>query len=336
MERLKELGVRRWWRFVDDIFATVESKEQAERVLLFIDKLHPNIHFTIEHEQKNRLPFLDTSVIRRKTGYITTLYRKKTFTGVHLNWSSLTARRYKIGLIRNSVNRIWRIVKDEKERQAEIERLKVILARNDYPPDVVDTTISLFIEQKARQANPSKPEKETTRFLKLPYVGRKCEDFAFRLKQLVNEHFPQVEFNVAFQAPMTIGKMFPFKDKIKNVMEQSLVVYSFTCKCGAEYIGKTDRILHYRVKEHARPGSKSALRQHLDKSKAKKWREQHKVDFEAVEIIDSADNDRKLRIKELLHILSRNPEINKQLGSQSEYEIKTLIIQAYPQFRSNK
>jgi retron-type reverse transcriptase len=41
MERLKELGIRRWWRFVDDIFATVESKEQAERVLVFIDVLHP-------------------------------------------------------------------------------------------------------------------------------------------------------------------------------------------------------------------------------------------------------------------------------------------------------
>jgi hypothetical protein len=51
---------------------------------------------------------------------------------------------------------------------------------------------------------------------------------------------------------MTIGQMFSFKDKIKNVMEQSLVVCKYTCKCGAEYIGKTERILHYRVKEQAR------------------------------------------------------------------------------------
>jgi hypothetical protein len=184
---------------------------------------------------------LDTAVIRRQTGYTTTLYRKKTFTGVHLKWSKLTARRYKIGLIRNAVNRIWRIVKDESERKLEIDRLKVILGRNDYPPDIVDTTISLFLEQRSRQQNPT-TEKETRRFLKLPYVSRKCEDFAFRLKALVNEHFPKVEFNVAFQAAKTNGKMFPFMDKIKNVMEQSKVVYSFTCKCGAEYIGKTERI----------------------------------------------------------------------------------------------
>jgi predicted GIY-YIG superfamily endonuclease len=79
--------------------------------------------------------------------------------------------------------------------------------------------------------------------------------------------------------------MFPFKDKIKKVMEQSMVVYSFTCKCGAEYIGKTERILHFRVQEHAKPDSASAIRKHLDKSTAKKWREQHQVNFEAMEII---------------------------------------------------
>ena len=36
-------------------------------------------------------------------------------------------------------------------------------------------------------------------------------------------------------------------------------------------------------------------------------------------------------MKELLHILIEQPELNKQLNSQSDYEIKTLIFQAYLQ-----
>jgi hypothetical protein len=36
-------------------------------------------------------------------------------------------------------------------------------------------------------------------------------------------------------------------------------------------------------------------------------------------------------MKELLDILKEQPELNKQLNSQSDYEINTLIIQAYPQ-----
>ena len=55
---------------------------------------------------------------------------------------------------------------------------------------------------------------------------------------------------------------------------------------------------------------------------------------ENIQVIDRASSNFKLRIKELLHILKEQPELNKQLNSQSDYEIKTcLSIQAYPQHR---
>jgi hypothetical protein len=57
------------------------------------------------------------------------------------------------------------------------------------------------------------------------------------------------------------------------------------------------------------------------------------MDHENIEIIDMASTDFKLRIRELLHILKRKPELNKQLNSQSNYDIKALIIGAYPQFQ---
>jgi len=55
--------------------------------------------------------------------------------------------------------------------------------------------------------------------------------------------------------------------------------------------------------------------------------------YENIKVIDRASNDFKLRMKELLHILKTKPELNKQLSSQSAYEIKTLIITAYEQHR---
>jgi len=44
-----------------------------------------------------------------------------------------------------------------------------------------------------------------------------------------------------------------------------------------------------------------------------------------IQVIDRASSNFKLRMKE-------QPELNKQLNSQSDYEIKTLIIQAYVSF----
>jgi hypothetical protein len=81
-----------------------------------------------------------------------------------------------------------------------------------------------------------KPEK---RFIVLPFAHRNADDFGIRLKKLVKVNYPQVDFNVAFRAPKTIGELFPFKDNVKNT--ESLVVYKIKCnECGAENIGKTE------------------------------------------------------------------------------------------------
>ena len=50
MSRLNELGVKHWWRYVDDIFASVSNKEEANTILEYINQQHPNIKFTVEHE----------------------------------------------------------------------------------------------------------------------------------------------------------------------------------------------------------------------------------------------------------------------------------------------
>lgn len=339
MDKLNELGIVQWWRYVDDVFATMESAKESNTILEYLNAQHPNIRFTIEHETKDKIPFLDTSVVRRNDRYNTTIYRKKTFTGVYLNWNSLTARRYKIGLIGCLAERIWRIVSDKEERLDEIGKLKTILQRNDYPEEVIDQTINKFIEKKlkddSRQAEQCaiitrKEEKTHKRFLVLPYVGKKCEDFAYRLKHFVESYYPQVDFNVAFQAPMSIGKMFPFKDNIRNVEERSMVVYRLKCKaCEADYIGKTERLLHYRINEHVRVGSSSACRQHMDENPG------HLIDTEMTEILDTADTFIKLSVKELLHIHNRKPKLNVQSGPNSDYEIKTLLVKVYPQFKKN-
>ena len=55
------------------------------------------------------------------------------------------------------------------------------------------------------------------RFIVLPYVSNKAENLVKRLKELVNNNFENLEFNVAFKAPSEIGQLFPFKDNIKKV-----------------------------------------------------------------------------------------------------------------------
>ena len=73
----------------------------------------------MELENGDSMPFLDVRVIRRVNKYETTVYHKKTFTGVYLNWTSLTSRKYKVGLIKCLLNRIWKICSTDNDRAAE-------------------------------------------------------------------------------------------------------------------------------------------------------------------------------------------------------------------------
>ena len=113
---------------------------------------------------------------------------------------------------------------------------------------------------------------------------------------------------------MTLGKLFPFKDNVKNLKKKSMVVYSLKCNtCNDEYIGKTKRILSQTVYEHEKQNY-SECRQHLTANPS------HKIGFENLKILaenDTAENDFQVQIKELLHILKWKPILNKQLGSQN-------------------
>jgi hypothetical protein len=126
--------------------------------------------------------------------------------------------------------------------------------------------------------------------------------------------------------------LFPFKDQIKEKTSQSLVVYKINCKtCSVDYIGKTERILVHMLKEHQKKKqttNKSACYELIEENPTSE------MDYENSQVIDRASSNFKLRMKELFHILKEQPELNKQLNSQSDYEIKTLIIQAYPQHRN--
>ncbi|CAF1128018.1 unnamed protein product, partial [Brachionus calyciflorus] len=118
---------------------------------ILIKQTHPNIKFTIEHECNKTLPFLDTLVNRSLGKFTTTIYHKKTFTGVYLNWTSLTARKYKIGLLSCLLNRIEAICSEENDIISEEQKLKTIFLKNQYPQDIIEEEFKRFENKKPKQ-----------------------------------------------------------------------------------------------------------------------------------------------------------------------------------------
>jgi len=96
-------------RYVDDTFCVFATEQDALLFFDFINTRHSNIRFTMEKEVDHKLPFLDVFIHNHSPGPTTTVFRKKTFTGLLTNYFSFTALSYKIGLVRTLIDRTFKI-----------------------------------------------------------------------------------------------------------------------------------------------------------------------------------------------------------------------------------
>ena len=71
-------------RYVDDCCVLDRSEKIMEEFFCFVNVLnnaHDSINFTIEKENNDELAFLDVKVKQKENRFLTSVYRKKTFTG---------------------------------------------------------------------------------------------------------------------------------------------------------------------------------------------------------------------------------------------------------------
>ena len=140
MSELEALGVKCWLRYVDDTFVIIKNKANAEIILDFLNRQHNTIKFTMEKQLKNEINFLDIKIKRDdlNSTFITSTYRKPTFTGVMLNWNSLTSIRYKTGLIKCLLDRSNKICSKDEQKVDEMQQLRDLLLKNNYPNKIIE------------------------------------------------------------------------------------------------------------------------------------------------------------------------------------------------------
>ena len=116
-----------------------------------------------------------------------------------------------------------------------------------------------------------------------------------KIKKLVGDCFPQVDFRLMFKSHSFIGKNFSFKDKVTQDM-RSKIVYRIDCDtCKKFYIGKTKRHYITRKNEHMTSNNSSVFK-HIVENPS------HVIDWDNMKILDAAKDNWRLLLKEMLHI----------------------------------
>ena len=140
-----------------------------------------------------------------------------------------------------------------------MDRLKSCLLKNGYPKIVVEGTIAGVIDKQGISKAPVIDVPKLKVFMKLPYIGPESLKLKKQILTLFRNTFNSAELSIVFKAGSTIGQMFPFKDRVPQLM-RSFVIYKITCDaCGASYIGKTTQLLNARLTRELSGRENSAL-----------------------------------------------------------------------------
>ena len=308
-------------RYVDDTFLLFRDKYQADSFLEYANGLHSNIRFTIEYENDNRLPFLDILITRADDHFNTTIFRKKTFTGLGTNFYSHTYFNFKLNALSTLLHRAYTITSDWDKFHQEILYLRKYFTMNCYPSKLFYKHLRKFLN------NIFSPKFEIPTVPKLPLYASvpliNNKNFYEELQKAVHKYLPAVNLKLIPINPLTIGSFFVSKERLRPLMTSG-IVYLFDCpRCSlGKYVGCTRRLLKVRIDSHCgisyRTGQKlsnpehSSIRDHVKKCK-------HNIKYEDFKIIGRASNDHQLVILESLLIKQVVPQLNTQNSSTPLY-----------------
>ena len=135
-------------RYVDDTFLIFKHPSHVGLFFDYLNLQHKSIKFTMELESNNSLSFLDCNVTKSNGRFLTSVYRKSTFTGLSTSFFSFCSFRFKLNGIQTLINRGFRICSTFQTMHSEFEFLRSTFSLNGFPSQLVYTQIKKFLSKK--------------------------------------------------------------------------------------------------------------------------------------------------------------------------------------------
>ena len=99
------------------------NKDSTNEFLVYLSSCR--VHSNIEFDKDNAIPFLGILDTRNQNNiFMTSIYHKKTFTGLYTKWDSFTPWRYKINLICSLTYRCYRLCSSDSLLESALNDLR--------------------------------------------------------------------------------------------------------------------------------------------------------------------------------------------------------------------
>ena len=179
-----------YYRYVDHTFAVFNDENECNEFFSHLDSLHPSLCFTFEKKCNRTLPFLDVLVEKNDHEFVTSIYRKPTFTGQYIRWNSFCPMKRKTKLISTLVHRAL-VICSKSTLQKELSNIRSILINSGYPETIINTVMTKKMNQFRRptQFGP----KKCPVYLHLLWLGNVSLRYEMQIKTAVKRCYFAVE-----------------------------------------------------------------------------------------------------------------------------------------------
>ena len=177
-------------RYVDDTFLLFKEDSHVSKFLDYLNSQHQNINFTCEREANGSLPFLDACVSRENNTFVTNVYRKRTFTGLGMNFSSFIPIDYKKNIIVCLIMRAYNICSNYQNFTDELEFLKKYFLSNGFPLYFIEKCIRMTLNNIFIRKDKPPTASPKIMYLKIPFYGSHSYSVKRKLTQLFRKYHP--------------------------------------------------------------------------------------------------------------------------------------------------
>ncbi|CAH8643572.1 unnamed protein product [Schistosoma mattheei] len=291
-------------RYVDDTFIVCNNKQHAIHMLKHFNNAHPNIQFTMEHEQNDMFHFLDVAIKRRRDGTVQrSIYRKSTWNGIYLNFNSFCPLSYKKALVKTLFYRAEKICTTDKLEE-ELMKVEKCLRDNFYPQKFID-------KYKKRKQNNTEVitvnKKPIT--ISLNFKGDEVTNtINRRLNTALARTYPAAKLQILYKTTCSITQSKVDKHPFHVTAN---CIYKFTCTCQSSYIGRTERRAYLRFFEHVPKSLRTRERKTLNSAITKHLLDTgHQVDtLQSFKVISKQPNSSLLKFAEAVAIRRQKPDL---------------------------
>ena len=147
-------------------------------------------------------------VSRFDNKFVTSVFRKRTFTRLGTNFFSNVYPKYKISSILTLLFKAFKISSTYSLFHSEILILKSYFLQNNYPFKLFNGVVRKFLDSRYQADATMYTVLKQKLYLNLPYVGHLTDKIKRELLALLSRYFPQIQPIFYFCCNFTSGSFF--------------------------------------------------------------------------------------------------------------------------------